>query len=75
MKITQSWIDTQRAYVYRRQPDRRVTTVEQAEAFIAEVGFAFFWPIKGMEAPNLFEAIAGRIRSVPNAHDDPDLSR
>ena len=25
--------------------------------------------------PNLFHAIAGRVRAVPNAHDDPDLSK
>ncbi|MBN1965788.1 MAG: hypothetical protein JW910_14145 [Anaerolineae bacterium] len=73
--ITQAWIDTARTHVYHRTPARRIDTIEQAEAFIDEVGFAFLWPIKGVEAPSLFEAIAGGIREVPNAHDDPDLSR
>ena len=50
-------------------------TVEGARAFVEEVGFCHFWPIKGAELPNLFHAIAGRVRSVPMAHDDPDNSR
>ena len=28
-----------------------------------------------MELPNLFHAIAGRVRVVPNVHNDPDLSK
>jgi len=60
---------------YRRTPERRVRTVEEARAFVEEVGFCHFWPIKGIETPNLFHAIAGRERPVPMAHDDPDLSK
>jgi len=39
------------------------------------VGFCFFWPIKGVELPNLFHAIAGRVRPVPMEHADPDISK
>jgi hypothetical protein len=39
------------------------------------VGFCFFWPIKGVELPNLFHAIAGRVRPVPMEHGDPDISK
>lgn len=60
---------------YRRMPERAVSTVEEARAFVDEVGFCYLWPIKDVELPNLFHAIAGRVRSVPNAHHDPDLSR
>jgi hypothetical protein len=60
---------------YRRTPEQRVRTVEEARAFVEEVGFCHFWPIKGIETPNLFHAIAGRERPVPMAHDDPDLSK
>lgn len=60
---------------YRRTPDRRVRTPEEARAFVEEMGFCHFWPIKGVELPNLFHAIAGRVRPVPNEHDDPDISK
>ncbi len=64
-----------RDHNYRRTPDRRVHTINQAVDFINEVGFAFFWPIKGVEAPNLFHAICGRARDVPRTHSDPDLNK
>jgi len=71
----QEWIAEQRDYNYRRTPDRRIQTLDEARAFIEEVGFCHFWPVKGAELPNLFHAIAGRVRAVPMAHDDPDLSK
>jgi hypothetical protein len=64
-----------REYNYRRTPERRLHTVEEAQAFVEEVGFCFFWPIKGVELPNLFHAIAGRVRPVPMEHADPDISK
>ena len=65
----------QREARYCRTPERRIQTVEQARAFVERVGFCFLWPIKGIEMPSLFHAIAGRVRSVPNKHNDPDLSK
>ncbi|TEU14109.1 MAG: hypothetical protein E3J21_16870 [Anaerolineales bacterium] len=73
--ISQGWIAEQRAYNYHRTPDRSIQTVEAARAFVDKVGFCHFWPIKGVELPNLFHAIAGRIRPVPMEHDDPDSSK
>jgi hypothetical protein len=64
-----------REFNYRRTPERRLRTVEEARAFVEEVGFCHFWPIKDAEMPNLFHAIAGRVRPVPNEHDDPDISK
>jgi len=64
-----------REFNYRRTPERRLHTVEEARAFVEAAGFCHFWPIKGIETPNLFHAIAGRVRPVPNVHDDPDLSK
>jgi hypothetical protein len=64
-----------REHNYRRLSERRVTSIEQARAFVDEVGFCFLWPIKDIELPNLFHAIAGRVRPVPMKHGDPDLSR
>jgi hypothetical protein len=73
--IPNDWIAAERARRYRRTPALSVQNVEQARAFVDAVGFCHFWPIKGIETPNLFHAIAGRARDVPNAHNDPDLSR
>lgn len=64
-----------REYNYHRTPERRLRTVEDARVFVDEVGFCHFWPIKGIETPSLFHAIAGRVREVPNKHGDPDLSK
>ncbi len=64
-----------RDHNYRRTPERRVRTEEEARAFVREVGFCFFWPVKEAELPNLFHAVAGRVRPVPMEHDDPDGSR
>jgi hypothetical protein len=68
-------IQRRREFNYRRTPERRVQTVEEARAFVEEMGFCHFWPIKDVEMPNLFHAIAGRVRSVPNEHGDPDISK
>jgi hypothetical protein len=73
--ISKEWIAEKRSHNYHRTPGRRIQTIEEARAFVEEVGFCHFWPIKGIETPNLFHAIAGRVRSVPNKHDDPDLSK
>jgi hypothetical protein len=73
--ITRKKIETLRAEIYHRTPGRRIQTIEAAEKFVNEVGFCFFWPIQGVELPNLFHAIAGRVRDVPNEHDDPDISK
>jgi hypothetical protein len=74
-EIPLEWIEQQRAHNYRRTPQRRIQTPEAARAFVEEVGFCHFWPIKGTEMPNLFHATAGRIRPVPRQHDDPDIDK
>ena len=68
-------VTVQREHNYRRTPERRVQTLDEARAFVEEVGFCHFWPIKNIETPNLFHAIAGRVRSVPTEHDDLDISK
>ncbi len=73
--LKQKQIDSLRAHIYRRTKARRVQTFSEAEQFVRDVGFCFFWPIQGVEMPNLFHAIAGRVRDVPMEHDDPDISK
>jgi len=64
-----------REHNYRRTSQRRLRSPDEARAFVEEVGFCHFWPIVGAELPNLFHAIAGRVRPVPMEHHDPDGSR
>jgi hypothetical protein len=73
--VTSKWIEGLRAYNYHRTRERRIESPEAALEFVDEVGFCHFWPIKGIELPNLFQAIAGRARPVPMEHDDPDIDR
>ena len=64
-----------REHNYHRVLEKRLCTVEEARAFVEEVGFCHFWPIKAIETPNLFHAIAGRERPGPMEHGDPDISK
>jgi hypothetical protein len=73
--IKKKQVESLRDRMYRRTPARRVQTPREAEKFVEEVGFCLFWPIKGMEMPNLFHAIAGRVRDVPTEHADADISK
>lgn len=59
-----------RDITYRRTPERRVTSLDEAVAFVNAVGFCFFWPIEGVELPSLWTAVVGD-RPVPSDHDDP----
>jgi len=55
---------------YRRKPSLRIKSVEEAVRFVDELGFCYFWPIKGIEMPSLWTAVAGD-RPVADEHDDP----
>jgi hypothetical protein len=59
-----------RAQTFRTTNGQRITTKEQAIKFVNDRGFIYFWPIKGVELPSLWVAVAGD-RLVANAHDDP----
>lgn len=73
--ISAEEIRRQRDINYHRTPERMLTSVEEARAFVNQVGFCHFWPIRGVELPNLFHAVTGRERPVPHNHDDVDLGR
>lgn len=55
---------------YRLATQYRLQSQEEALAFVEERGFVYFWPIKGVEYPSLWAAVAGN-RPVADAHDDP----
>ena len=51
-------------------PAKPLSSQSQALRFVNERGFVYFWPIKGIDLPSLWTAVAGD-RPVPDAHDDP----
>ena len=51
-------------------PSKRVSTPAQALSFVNERGYIYFWPIKGVDFPSLWTAVAGD-RPVADKHDDP----
>ena len=59
-----------RAKTFRLPPSPRVTSPKAALQFVNERGFIYFWPIKGIDLPSLWTAVAGN-RVVAEKHDDP----
>jgi hypothetical protein len=59
-----------RSQTYHTKPEYKLRSVEDAIEFVNQRGFVFFWPVKGMELPSLWAAVAGN-RPVADEHDDP----
>ena len=59
-----------RARTFNLPPHNALTSPAQALDFVNARGFIYFWPIKGIDFPSLWTAVAGD-RPVPNQHDDP----
>ncbi len=70
MKVTRSQIDQFRMKTYRMLPGKHLTGPQDAVNFVNERGFAYLWPIKNVEMPNLWNATTGN-RPVADDHDDP----
>lgn len=68
--LTFDTIQTYRDRTYRTAPGMRLTSKEQAIAYVGERGFVYFWPIKDITLPSLWAAVAGD-RPVADEHDDP----
>jgi hypothetical protein len=68
--LTWKRIREYRAGTYRLGAEHKVGTREEAVAFVNERGYVYFWPVKGVELPSLWAAVAGD-RPVPDEHDDP----
>jgi len=68
-------IDLERVAALRRKtfhlaPAKPLSSQAQALRFVKLRGFIYFWPIKGVDLPSLWTAVAGD-RPVADAHDDP----
>jgi hypothetical protein len=59
-----------RARTYNLPPFKQLSNPAQAADFVNARGFIYFWPIKGIDFPSLWTAVAGD-RPVADAHDDP----
>ena len=66
--ICNSDLEAYRARTYRIE--QGLQTLQDAIAFVEERGFVTLWPIKGIELPSLWTAVAGS-RPVASEHDDP----
>jgi len=68
--LTAEAIQSYRDRTYRLATGTRVTTRDEAVAYVNQRGFIYFWPIKDVMLPSLWTAVAGD-RPVADAHDDP----
>jgi len=59
-----------RARTFNLPPAKRLSSPSQALTFINKRGFVYFWPIKGIDLPSLWTAVAGD-RPVADKHNDP----
>jgi winged helix DNA-binding protein len=53
-----------------RSGKQGLRSLRDALDFVNERGFVYFWPIKGVDLPSLWTAVAGH-RPVADKHDDP----
>ena len=63
-------LQTHRTRTFNLPPSKRLSSPAQALTFINKRGFVYFWPIKGIDMPSLWTAVAGD-RPVADKHDDP----
>jgi len=63
-------LHSHRARTFNLPPSRPLSTPAQALRFVEARGFVYFWPIKGIDLPSLWTAVAGE-RPVADQHDDP----
>jgi len=70
MLIDLKKLHTFRTRAFHLPPAKRLSSPAQALTFVNEHGFVYFWPIKGIDLPSLWTAVAGD-RPVADKHDDP----
>ncbi len=63
-------LKSHRSRTFHLRPAKPLASQRQALKFVNERGFVYFWPIKGLDFPSLWTAVAGD-RPVADEHDDP----
>ncbi|RPI91812.1 MAG: hypothetical protein EHM40_14695 [Chloroflexi bacterium] len=69
-KLDLKKLNAHRARTFRLPPSPRVASPKAAQEYVNTRGFIYFWPIKGIDLPSLWTAVAGN-RVVADKHDDP----
>ncbi|MBI5353376.1 MAG: winged helix DNA-binding domain-containing protein [Chloroflexi bacterium] len=69
-KINLKKLQSHRKRTFNLPPAKRLSSPSQALTFVNARGFVYFWPIKGIDLPSLWTAVAGE-RPVADKHDDP----
>lgn len=69
-KISLQKMKAHRIRTFNLPPSKRLSSPAQALTFVEQRGFVYFWPIKGIDLPSLWTAVAGD-RPVADKHDDP----
>ena len=59
-----------RVRTFHLPPAQPLSSQSRALSYVNQRGFVFFWPIKGIDLPSLWTAVAGN-RPVSDKHDDP----
>lgn len=63
-------LKSHRTRTFHLPPAKPLASQAQALKFVNQRGFVYFWPIKGVDFPSLWTAVAGD-RPVADQHDDP----
>ena len=63
-------LQAHRVRTFHLPPAKPLSSQANALTFVNKRGFVFFWPIKGIDLPSLWTAVAGE-RPVADKHDDP----
>ena len=69
-EIDSELLSAYRARTFQTMAQDRLREVAQAVEFVDARGFVFLWPVKGVDLPSLWTAVAGD-RPVESDHDDP----
>jgi hypothetical protein len=70
LRINLSRLNSHRVRTFHLPPARPLASPSQALKYVNQRGFIYFWPIKGVDLPSLWAAVAGN-RPVADQHDDP----
>src|SRR5512144_2053676 len=68
--IDRARLRSHRSESFRLKRARKLTSPAQAVKYVDERGFIYFWPVKGIDLPSLWTAVAGD-RPVADGHNDP----
>jgi hypothetical protein len=68
--INLEYLKAHRTRTFCLLPSNRVSNPAGALDFVNERGFTYFWPVKGVDLPSLWEAVGGSY-PVSSEHDDP----